>query len=84
MTSRQQCVKFNSHIGKCDEFTTGISQDTILEPWLFILYVNDFLTGILDEIILSVANDTVVIATDKYNKVKKMNDCVNIQMVTTK
>ena len=65
LTDRKQTVKIGSQTSDPQTITTGVPQGTILGPLLFILYVNDLLTSMPDNSILSYADDTAVVATGK-------------------
>ena len=61
----QNVLSFSDSISDPQTITTGVPQGTILGPLLFILYVNDLLTSMPDNSILSYADDTAVVATGK-------------------
>lgn len=63
--NRQQRVIINGKISNYCSVNTGVPQGTVLGPLLFLLYVNDLLTGLPDDIIVSFADDTAVISTGK-------------------
>lgn len=71
LTNRSQRVKVNGILGNFMVVKTGVPQGTILGPLLFILYVNDLLTGMPEDVISSYADDTAVIITDEtWSKVE--------------
>ena len=64
LTDRRQKVKIDDVKSKYKEITTGVPQGTILGPLLFILYVNDLLSHMPNEVIMSYADDNVIISSD--------------------
>lgn len=58
LQNRKQCVKCNDYVSDYCEINTGVPQGTVLGPLLFILYVNDLLTSIHGDLIVSYADDT--------------------------
>jgi len=53
LTNRQQRVKIKSNTDEYSIIDTGGSQGTILEPLFFILYINDLLTVMPSDSIVS-------------------------------
>lgn len=80
LNNRYQCVKINGVVSGYQLINTGVPQGTILGPLLFILYINDLLSQLPNETIISFADDTAVIAIEKsWSLVKqKMNQNLNI------
>lgn len=65
LQSRKQRVKVNGVLSEFSELKTGVPQGTVLGPLLFILYITDLLEMMPDDVILSFADDTALISTDK-------------------
>ena len=65
LSGRFQKVRVNGVYSESLGVSMGIPQGTILGPLLFILYVNDLLTGMPEGEIVSFADDTAVVATGK-------------------
>lgn len=79
LENRQQRVKANEATSDYLTVQTGVPQGTILGPLLFILYINDMLTGVSDNTIISYADDTAIIVSDKtWTGVEsKLNRCLD-------
>lgn len=89
LNNRKQKVKIDSHVSDFENVNTGVPQGTILGPLLFILYVNDLLTSMPNNSILSYADDTAVIANGKTwseveNKMNKYLEDVSIWLALNK
>ena len=50
MTYRQQRVVFNGENSSWLTFTLGVPQDSALDPLFFLVYINDFVEGLHDDI----------------------------------
>lgn len=76
LQNRRQRVKVNGVLSDFCEVNTGVPQGTILGPLFFILYINDLLVNMPEDIIISFADDTAVISTDKTWQLveEKMNN----------
>lgn len=64
LSGRKQCVKINNFKSEYKDISIGVPQGTILGPLFFILYVNDLLIDMLNDSIMSYADDTVIISSD--------------------
>ena len=64
LLDRQQKVRLQNESSDYGKITTGVPQGTILEPLLFILYINDILRDMPKDNILSYADDTVLIVSE--------------------
>lgn len=79
LCNRYQRVKINNCVSDYTRIDIGVPQGTVLGPLLFILYVNDLLLSLPNDTIISFADDTAVISTDKKWDVveSKMNNYLN-------
>lgn len=64
LDNRKQRVKVNGVMSEFCEVKTGVPQGTILGPLFFILYINDLLSNLPEDMVISFADDTAVISTD--------------------
>jgi len=58
LLNRQQCVKINNHFTDLLPILSGIPQGSILEPILFLIYINDLPEQVQHSILLLFADDT--------------------------
>lgn len=64
LQERKQRVIINNEVSESCDVSTGVPQGSILGPLLFILYINDLLKKVPENILMSYADDTVVISID--------------------
>ena len=65
LSNRLQSVIINNIKSNYSLVNMGLPQGTILGPLLFIIYINDIFNIIPEEVIISYADDTAVICSDK-------------------
>lgn len=65
LSNRCQQVKINNKTSHATSTNFGIPQGTVIGPILFILYINDMFNLPLKGQIISYADDTVIVLTDK-------------------
>lgn len=65
LNNRYQRVKVNDSVSDFTLVKLGVPQGSILGPFLFIIYINDLLKSLPENVIISFADDTVVLAFDK-------------------
>ena len=62
LANRRQKVKLNGMISDCEIVNNGEPQGTVLGPFIFLLYVNDFSSNInTTEKVIQFADDTSTI-----------------------
>lgn len=79
LSNRQQKVKIKDNYSEYRTIRVGVPQGTILGPLLFVLYVNDLLSRMPDETIMSYADDTAAISSANtwYEAQVKMNEMLS-------
>ena len=64
LSNKKQKVRIKNYNSKYQNIITDVPQGTILGPLLFIMYINDLLTDMDKETIISYADDTIIISSD--------------------
>ena len=65
LTGRKQSVIVNNVRSAYTTVSVGLPQGTILGPLLFILYINDIFNILPKDVIISYADDTAVVSSDR-------------------
>ena len=63
--SGHQLVDVAGTFSSCANITCGVSQGSILGPLLFLIYVNDILSGVLGNKLLLYADRSAILVADK-------------------
>ena len=63
LTNRMQCVQINGAISNFIPVISSVPQESLLDPILFIIYVNDLLSSITSSNILPFADDAKLFNT---------------------
>ena len=70
LTNRKQIVSINGVNSDVCNVTCGVPQGSLLNPLLFLIYVNDMQIGIESEcMVLLYADDTAILFSDKNTRV---------------
>lgn len=79
LTERVQYTKVDGVLSNSLPVSCGVPQGTVLGPILFILYINDLCSMIIDGALTCFADDTgVILSADSWDSVaEKANDCLS-------
>ena len=78
LNGRCQVVKIKDNVSNALPAETGVPRGTILGPLLFLIYINDLLTIVPKENIISYADDTVILRGSTWEQTQnKMNKLLN-------
>ena len=64
LSDRQQCVKANNASSSFDQIKSGVPQESLIGPMLYIYYINDMHLAVKKELLLY-ADDNVILVYDK-------------------
>ena len=64
----------NGHVSDWADFTAEVSQETILGPLLFLVYINDLATGLSSNVKLFVEDTSFSVPHDMNTSAKKLNN----------
>jgi len=65
LINRKQMVKINNVVGHESSINYGVPQGSVLEPILFILYINSICDINIDGLVVTYADDTCLLFSDK-------------------
>ena len=78
LTNRTQSVKYNGKVSVLRSVKFGVSQGSILVPLLFVIYINDFLSALINSHKCLYADDTAIIVEGKT--AQELEEKLNYQL----
>lgn len=91
LSDRTQRVKIEDHYSNPQKLTIGVPQGTVLGPLLFLIYINEIGTILNNAVVISYADDTVVVFnemdwdrvfTSAENELKELYNWLNYSLLS--